>query len=224
MAITYNSGKVKPIVQVVANLLKKDPTLHEDHERLWATVCVNIPQLKDHKRCPNCSASMVQYEYNIDVLDIALVVAMAKRVKENMQNPEGEQLSFGEANRIHVPTLDVSDAVRHRTTKCSKLGLIAKYKEGGSQINGTWLVTARGFKALRGEEIPTGTVVWRGQILDRPETVTTFDSVRATYIKRIERFERTKHKAPKDDHRGVMGTYNETEWVDFAGVHKGELF
>lgn len=207
MSKKYNPGKIKPIVNVVARILEKDPTLHQDHDRLLANVYVNVLELKDNTRCPNCTASMVQYEYNVDVLDIALVIAMGKYVRKGLN----EAKSFTEANQVHVPTLEVSDAVRHRTTKCSKLGLVAKHRVDGKQINGTWVVIKRGFEALKGEEIPNGTIVWRGNIIDRPGTLTTFDAVRRGYSKRVSDYERKNRKAPKDDHR-------------FAGYHEGDLF
>jgi hypothetical protein len=220
MSKTYNPGKIKPMVQVVAGILENDPSLHQDHDRLLATVYVNIPELKDKARCANCSASMVQYEYKIDVLDVALVIGMAQEAKRRVS----DGMSFTEANKVHVPTLDVSDAVRHRTTKCSKLGLIAKYREQGKQLKGTWVITKRGFEALKGKEVPTGTIVWRGNIIDRPDTTTTFESVRTSYTRRVADYERKHRKAPKDDHRDAMGTYNPLEWVDFAGYHDGDLF
>lgn len=220
MSKTYSPGKINPIIKIIAGVIRRDKTILNDMDRLLATVYINIPELKDHTQCANCGASMAQYEYNIDVLDIALVIGMGKQIRRGMN--EGK--NFTEANQIHVPTLDVSDAVRHRTTKCSKLGLVAKHKIDGKQVGGTWVVTNRGFNALKGDEIPTGTIVWRGQILDRPNTVTTFNTVRNTYSKRMQTYERRHRKAPKVDHRDAMGNYYPNDWVDFAGYHEANLF
>lgn len=220
MSKTYSAGKIKPIVQVVARILEKDPSLHKDHDRLMATVYVNVPELQDKEHCANCGASMVQYEYNVDVLDISLIIGMGREVRKALD----EKKDFTEANKVHVPTLEVSDAVRHRTTKCSKLGLVAKVKVEGRHAKGMWVITKRGFEALRGNEIPTGTIVWRGNILDRPDTLTTFEVVRQGYKGRVQEYERKHHKAPKDDHRETMGTYNPNDWIDFAGYNEGKLF
>ncbi len=220
MGKTYNPGKIKPIVKIVARILENDPTLYEDHDRLLATIYVNIEALRDKTRCANCGASMAQYEYNIDVLDVALVIGMGKQIRRGLN----ETKDFTEANKIHVSTLEVSDAVRHRTTKCSKLGLIAKLKIEGRQEKGMWVITKRGFDALGGKEIPTGTIVWRGQIIDRSEALTTFETVRIGYTKKIQHYERKNRKVPEDDYRDTMGTYNPNEWVEIAGYNEGELF
>ena len=213
-------GIIKPLVQVVARILEKTPSLHRDHEKLMAGVYASIPELKDKTHCANCGALMVQYEYNIDILDVALIVSMGREVRRRL----GKEMDFTEANKVHVTTLEVSDAVRHRTTKCSKLGLTAKFKIDNRQIRGTWVITKRGFEALRGVDIPTGTIVWRGKIIDRSSERTTFGAICAGYILRMQGYEQKHNKAPKDDRRNEMGTYNPNEWVDFAGYHDGNLF
>jgi len=220
MRTTYNPGKIKPIIQVVARILENDLSLHEDHDRLMATVFINVPELKDKARCANCDASMAQYEYNMDVLDVALVVAMGESVCQGIE--EGQE--FTEANKIHIPTLQVSDAVRHRTTKCAKLGLIAKNNIDGKDTRGIWVITRRGFEALKGEEIPASTIVWRGKIIDRPEMQTTFETVRRKYIIRIQDYEKRHRDTPRDDHRDAMGAYDKNDWVEVAGYQEGKLF
>ncbi len=220
MKTTYNPGKIKPIIQIVARILENDSSLHKDYDRLLATVFINIPELKDKERCANCDASMAQYEYNIDVLDVALVIAMGENVRQGIE--EGKE--FTEANKIYIPTLQVSDAVRHRTTKCSKLGLVAKNKTDGKDTRGIWVITRRGFEALKGEEIPARTIVWRGKIIDRSETQTTFETVRKKYIIRIQDYKRRNRNAQIDDYRDTMGAYDKNEWVEISGYQEGKLF
>lgn len=217
---SHNVGRITPIVKTISRIIGRDQSLLLDDDRLMANVFNNIPQLKDKTKCPNCDASMAQYEYNLDVLDVALLIGMGRSVKENMK----AGIEFTQANKVHVPTLEVSDAIRHRTTKCSKLGLVAKKMSGDSQEKGMWVITNRGFSALRGEEIVTGRIVWRGGIIDRPDTLTTFGAVRMRYTERMETYEYKHHKHHKDDHREEMGDYKASDWVEFAGHNTGNLF
>lgn len=213
MSEEYNQGKIKPLIKIVAGILNAEPSLHNNHKKLIAKVEAEIPELKDKAHCANCGASMYQYVYNLNIIDIALIIGMAKAVRKAKMG----DMTFTDANRIHCPTLQVSDAVRHKTTRCAKLGLIAKYKKNGKHIKGMWVITRRGFDALKGEEIPNGIIVWRGQTIERPNIMTTFDQVRSRYKTKVE-----KNGQP-DYHNDVIN-YNQNEWIGFDKLHEGELF
>lgn len=214
MSQEYNPGKIKPIIKIIARIVGQDP------DSLLARVEAEVPELKDKTRCANCDASMSQYAYNLNVIDTALIIAMAKHVRQATKGG----VSFTDANRVHVPTLPVSDAVRHRTSRCAKLGLIAKYLKDGRQVKGLWVITRRGFAALKGEEIPDGIIVWRGQTIERPDSMTTFAKVATNYKTKVDNHIKKHNTPPEDSYRDEVMGYNQNEWVDFAGLHEGRLF
>ena len=228
MSKIYNPGKIKPLIKTIANIVEKeidicmqnDTKICVDYGKLMEKIFVEIPELKDETHCANCGASMSQYEYNLNVVDMALIIGMAKKIRKATKAGK----NFTDANIIHVPTLPVSDAVRHRTSRCAKLGLIAKYRKDGQQEKGMWVITRRGFAALRGEEVPTGIIVWRGQTIERKENVTTFTNEVSNYIIKVEKYIKKHNERPEDSHCADAIKYNQNEWVDFAGYHGGKLF
>jgi len=143
----------------------------------------------DPKKCVNCGASLAEYAFTFDYFDAQLLMAMGREVLGTLRKGR----PFAEANKVHVQTLpDLDYTSKSRTTQCAKLGLIAKYKDENSrQVGGTWLITKRGFAALRGEEVPGRVIVYRGAIQERPEATTTLK------------------KATKE--------YRPNEWVEIAG-------
>lgn len=222
MSKEFNPGKINPIIKVIARIVANDPALVFQNldKELIAKVEEEIPELKDKSRCANCAAPMIQYSYNLNVLNTALVINMAKDVKRRI----GIGMEFTEANMVHVPTLDTSDAIRHKTTDCAKLGLLAKYKVDGKHIHGMWVITTRGFEALRGKEVPTGIIVWRGRIIERPGYVTTFDKIRSMYQKKIDKHVKKHNEVPRGSYQDEVIKYNQNEWINFAGFHDGKLF
>jgi len=211
MSKEFNQGKIKPLIKIIAQILEQDPYLHKDYDKLIAKVEAEVPELKDKTKCPNCDASMTQYVYNLNVLGTALVINMAKAVREATRAGK----SFTEANIVHIPTLPTSDAIRHKTTHCAKLGLIAKYIKDGRQIKGMWVITKRGFAALKGEEIPNGIIVWRGRTIERPDNMTTFAKVRARHERKV---------GENNNYCAEVMDYNPNDWIGFAGFHDGRLF
>jgi hypothetical protein len=218
-------GKIQPLAQIVARMVAKDPTLAENPERLMATLVANVPALGKKDTCPNCSASMQEYVFEFDLMDALLLVAMANEVSHRLDTKgrTGELMHFTEANQIKTTQLATTYAARSRTTQCSKLGLVAKMKgPEGRQVPGTWVITTRGWAALRGEAVPKSVRVWRGQILERPEeTITIGEALRSHEAKLLDLHKRGK--TSKADYRQAFSTYNPEEWVHFAGVHQGEL-
>ena len=203
----------------------------DNPDYLMANLSVNIPGFDDKSTCLNCGASMAEYIFELDVLDSLLLIAMAKEVREKMLKPQNTQFkddhsvtTFTEANQVKVQSLGgISYAMKSRTTRCSKLGLIAKYRDKtGRQVPGTWVVTARGWSALRGESVPQAVKVFRGKILERTDDLTTIGALFATYRGTVnERIK--KNKLPKADHREETLGYNATEWVQVAGMHEGDI-
>lgn len=127
-------------------------------------------QKKEKHLCPTCGSVTSAYVFRFDILDLRLLKAMGAEVNRRKW---AENMPFTEANKVHVPSMaDLSLAIRCRTTQCSKLGLVAKAKKGEKHIPGTWIVTARGWKALRGEDVPATVEVFRKQITERPDDLT----------------------------------------------------
>ncbi len=171
------------------------------------------------KRCANCGASMVEEIYSLDCLDAAFIFAMGRAMRERVQ----KEVPFTQANQIHVPTLEATDAVRHRTTKCAKLGLVAKViGSDGKQVKGRWLITARGFAFLRGEPVPRRVAVWRGRIQERYGETTTISGAlqnRAGLVKRSRNFDRIENV----DVRKATTEYRREEWFEYGKVAQGSL-
>ena len=177
-----------------------------------------FPQLgKDSRWCGNCGASMVEEIYSLDCIDAVFMFEMGKSIKERLR----KGIILNEANQVHVPTLATTDAVRHRTTKCAKLGLVAKIKgENGKQVKGRWLITSRGFSFLAGESVPRRVAVWRRKIQERfTETITIGQAMKA----RLETVERSKKVDRNIDVRNMVIDYRREDWFEFGRVKEGTL-
>ncbi len=204
----YHASKAMPIIQMVANLVKKNPSLADNPAYLLATLQHNIPDFDDRSKCINCGASMVEYVQTLDIHDALLLYSMAKL--------RLEITGFNEANKIHVSGSAIPHTQQCRTTKASKLGLIAKAG------NNEWAITDRGWSALRGEPVPKVRVTFRGQILERPEEMTTLRAVFAEHRAKMESLQ-IRNKSLKNDQRGYFATYNQSDWVTVGGIHQGVL-
>lgn len=221
----YHTGKLKPFAQIIARMVQKDPSLADDPDRLMATVVINVPALGKRDTCPNCDASMQEYIFEFDLMDALLLLAMAREVAHRMEirTSQGEHYTFTEANQIKTTQLGTTYAARSRTTQCSKLGLVAKYRgENGRQVPGTWVITKRGWQALRGEAVPKSVRVWRGQILERTEETITISQALRSHEAKLKDLERRGKKA-KTDYREAFSSYEPEEWVHFAGLHDGAI-
>ena len=221
----YHPGKLKPFAQIIARAVQRNPNLANNPDMLWATVVAAVPGLGKKDTCPNCSASMQEYIFEFDLMDALLLFSMARQVqlRLNTRDEHGDDRTFTAANQVKTTQLTTSYAARSRTTQCSKLGLVAKLKgANGHQVPGTWVITKRGWAALRGEEVPKSVRVWRGQILERPEeTITIGEALRNHQEKVRDLYKRGK--TVKTDHTGAFSDYNPNEWVHFAGTHQGEV-
>lgn len=167
----------------------------------------------------------VRYRYTFDVIDGLLLFAMGRHVRERQH----AGLTFTAANQVHVPNLVASLAVRCRTTQCSKLGIVAKCvlrkedvppgsgREAGSQVPGVWVVTDRGFAALRGEKcVPSWVGVKGGSLEERSgKLVGLADAFRA-HQAAVEAAVK-RGRAPRSDYRAQIAGYNPEEWYEITG-------
>ncbi len=159
-------------------------------------------------RCVNCNANMLEEIFTFDYADALLLIAMAKAVRQNTING----IPFTDANSVHVVQIDAPDSVRHRTTQASKLGLIAKKMILNSaskkiQRRGHWIITTRGWAALRGELVPKRVAVFRNQIEERFSDRTTLSDALRT----------NRNKAAQ------IVDYSPAVWVEYGKLHEGYL-
>lgn len=208
----YQPSRIAPIIRIAARMIKEDPTLLDDIDdknyslqKLKTAMKIAIPELADKTKCPCCGESMAQYADTLDVNDALLLINVVEIVKTRMTR---HGLVFTDANKVRISSADIPHTQKCRTTKCSKLGLIAKAG------NAEWSITRRGFEALAGKPVPKTRVTFRGKILERPETLTTFAQIFD---------EHRKKKAKKNDHTQEFRSYNILEWVTFAGYNQGNL-
>jgi hypothetical protein len=218
----FNPGRMWPIVNIIASLIQKRPELVEvsNREYLKATVQRNIPELTDQEHCANCGASMLEYVYTLDYIDALMLLEMAREVRKHRQ----AGIPFTEANKIRVQHLtNATYAMKSRTTKMSKLGLIAKLKgENGHQVPGYWVITRRGFDALKGYQVPKTVRIWRGKIEERGADRTSIQEEFAGHSRKVEA-SLLKGKTPKSDARASFADYDRTQWYEFGDVHEGNL-
>lgn len=220
MTIQYHPQKIKPLAKIVAGICRANPYAMENHDFLWVCLLSEIPQLKNKKKCVNCGANMAEYEYEFDFHDAILI----KRMGDEFRRKLNEGYSFTEANQVHIQGLDnLSYTAKSRTTKVSKLGLIAKLKKSGKHDRRKgWVITRRGFAALRGESVPRSVTVWRGKIEERDTKKITLNEIFKGHTKRVENL-LIRKKTPKADYRDLFKDYDANEWVNIAGYHEGAL-
>lgn len=210
---------MRSIVDATAELIRKDPSLCDDTSRLRHELVRMFPDLAIKERCPNCSASMMEYVFEFDCLDALMLLYMGMDVRHQVR----KGVPFTDANRIRVQHLsNATYAMKSRTTQMSKLGLIAKLMSGDKHAPGMWVITARGFAALRGERVPKRVRVWRGKIEEREADTTTLREAFLLHKGKVEAVIR-RNKAPRTDYRAHFIDYAPDEWYEFAGAHQGTL-
>jgi len=216
----YNPGKIWPIIKITVGLIKNNPQLLDYPELLKATLITNIEELNHPETCGNCGGSMVEYIFELDCIDALMLLTMGKEVRRRLN----EGLDFTEANKVRVQKLDTQTyAMKSRTTKMSKLGLVAKLiGEKGRQVPGTWVITKRGFDALKGRRVPKSVRVWKGRIEERNEETITLSQAFDSYRKKVEQIIR-RNKNSKADYRNYFEDYRQEEWYTIGGIHEGKL-
>lgn len=202
----YNKGKLPKLWDLLVKLHREKPEVFEDAGYLKAVVSQPWKALNDHTKCPNCGENMTEYVHKLDFFNALLLKEMGDVVKRKLR--EGKE--FKDANQVHVVSQDFHDCVRHRTTQCRTLGLIAKVKneQGKHDREKGWLITARGFKALKGYQVPAEVTVFRNQIEERTDVTTTIDEVFNSYT---------------GENRSLVGERDPHEWVNFGNYHQGDL-
>lgn len=203
---TYNDGQFPTLWRFLVKLHAESPQAFDSAEYLRAHVAQVWPALNDRTMCPNCGENMVEYLPKLDFFNALLLKKMGDVIDQRIR----KGMPFTEANQVHVVSQDFHDCVRHRTTQCRSLGLIAKVRndKGGHAREKGWLITRRGFDALRGDKIPAEVTVFRNKIIKRSEEMTTLAEVFEMY-----------EGANKDQ----LGEYDPMRWVTFGGMHTGEM-
>jgi len=204
----YLPSKIRPIVQIVARLVQQDITLADNQDLLWANVLSAIPELKDKTKCI-CGQSLKISLYEADLHDALLILAMARVVRENVR----QGMSFTEANKVHIPTLQATQATLKRQTKCDYLGLIKQNPNWRG--TGYWCLTSWAWQALRGEPIHKAVKYWEGQLLGRSKAMTTLGDMFQNHKDLVE-LAIAKRKAVKADYRAKFEDYNQSEWVELS--------
>lgn len=216
------TGQIPAMVTYLADLVQRTGT--SDPKYMWANLIRAFPQLQDKTKCANCTANMVQDVYTFDCLDAWLLMEMGNAIDKRFS--QGMNLTV--ANQVRVQDLPVSYSAKSRTTQMSKLGLVAqlkgKNKAGKTvKIPGIWVITDRGFKALRDEPVRLRVPVWRGEIQDgyTDETITISEALKINRDKVEDLIKR--NKTVKNDYRILLEKYDPQRWVEFGRVTAGAL-
>ena len=200
-------GKIENLWDYLAKLHQHQPEAFESAGYLRAMVARNWEALNKKEECPNCDASMIESVPRLDFHNAVLLKRMGDEVKQKLR----QGVEFKEANAVHVVSLNTSDAIRHRTTMCRTLGLIAKVRneKGGHDTKRGWLITKRGWDALRGEAVPAEVVVFRNKIEERSDEMITLREVFAS------------RTAPEDEE--LIGRYEPQQYYQMGKAHQGKM-
>ena len=198
----YNKGKLPNLWNYLVKLHKENPeAFNADGGYLRAIVAKKWKALNDKTCCPNCSASMQQYDTSFDYFDAKLLQAMGDVVNTKL----AKGMDFTHANMVHIQKECKADyTMKSRQSKCRTLGLIAKVMKEDGKVHDQeagWVITRRGWKLLSGGQIPKKVVVFRNEIIERFEEMTTMTEVM---------------KAKKD-------SFDPRDWYSVASLAKGTL-
>lgn len=106
----YQATKIRSLVQIAARIAAEDPTIVENMDYLWARLSMRVPEIKEIEKCFGCGRSMKVTIYEADLHDALLILTMAREVKKNLDNG----LNFTEANKVHIPSLNATNATIKR--------------------------------------------------------------------------------------------------------------
>lgn len=206
MKKTYAKGKLPKLWPLLVKIHQENPEHFASADQLENFVSGIWHALRDKEHCPNCGEGMTEYVHKLDFFNALLL----KKMGEIVHHRVGYGMAFTEANQVHVVGEDFHDCVRHRTTQCRTLGLIAKVKtaDGKHDREKGWLITARGFAALRGEPVPAEVAVFRNHIEERFDRKVTLAQVFASYA---------------GENKHLTGEYDPMKWVHFGKAHEGAL-
>lgn len=203
------SSKIWPAIKIACRVVQNQPEILDDELRFKVTLAQLIPELRDKSKCLGCGRSMKITIYEADLHDALLILAMAKQVRDNI----AKGMQFTEANKVHIPTLNATNATIKRQTKCDYLGLIKQPENWRG--TGCWLLTRWGWKAIRGEEISKSVKYWEGNLIGRSEAKITIIEMFKKHKDLVERAI-AKKKAIKADYRFRFEGYNPKDWMEFT--------
>lgn len=205
----YCPTKIRPLMQMVARMVQKNPDLANNMDALWASLTLSVEGLGKESECFGCGRSMKVSLYEADVLDALLVLGMAKVVQANL----AKGMPFTEANKVHIPTLKMPQGVLKRQTKCDYLGFVKQ--QDAWRYTGYWCLTSWAWKALRGEEVPRAVKYWEGNILGRSKATTTLAQMFATHTAQVDKAI-AKRKSVRADYTGHIEAYDPKEWGGYG--------
>jgi hypothetical protein len=214
----YYGGRIKTLVETVAKLIEKNPTLASNLPHLHATLAANLEGYGKRDKCYNCKRSMKITVYTADLHDALLILAMAQEVRKNIENRNLFN-NFTEANKVHIPTLNATQATLKRQTKCDYLGLIKQ--PANWRGTGYWCLTSWAWKALRGDEIPKSVKYWEGNLIGRSDETTTLAGMFSTHTCLVQSAI-AKRKAVRADYRANYQDYKPSDWSGFGGYIQDE--
>lgn len=206
----YNPGRLDWFIAdiVLATVSVTGQPISYDQEEEIKKVFTNLNLIvKDETRCPNCDASMAQYNYSFDALDALLLFAIAKRSKETKNEA------------VHVPSLTVSHAIKCRTTKAQYFGFIQKHRIKGKHAGGMWKLTHKGEEAIANQQVTASITVWRDEVIDWSGE-TTVGAVFAEYRKKIQD-RKDRGIMSRDDYSQYVD--DALKWYSVAGYQQGKL-
>lgn len=209
-------GKLPKLWPYLVQLQKEHPEAFDDPDTLRRTVSGPWAALKDPSSCPNCLRGMEIKVYKADLHNALFLLAMARAVGENME----KGMSFTEANRVHAPSLPVSNTVSKRITQCDYLGFVKQPDK--LRRTGYWVITSWGWKALAGEPVPAAAKYWNGKLKERSSQTITLSEMFKVHRDLVMKAARMKKKV--NDHTAEIGEYNPKDWAPFAGYEEGQLF
>jgi phage tail protein X len=206
----YYGGRIKNLVEIVASTVAKNPGLANDLPLLHATLTASVEGYGKRESCFNCRRSMKITLYEADLHDALLIKAMSEVVKHNLN----KGMTLTEANKIHLPTLNATNATIKRSTKCDYLCFIKQRKNWRG--TGYWALTGWAFAALRGEPVHAAAKYWEGKLIERSTEKTTLDTFFKKHRELVER-SIAKRKAVKADYRAQFADYNPADWSVTSG-------
>ncbi len=210
-------GKLPKLWPLLVTLFNERKDAFDSPEELREIVGQYWKQIHDPTKCPNCGRGMEIKIYKADLHAALFLLAMAREVRANLE----KGMSFTEANKVHVPSLPVTNAVSKHITHCDYLNFVKQSKE--LKGTGYWFITTWGWKALRGDRVPAHAKYWAGNLIGRSEETITLSEMFRTHRELVAKAIELR-KSVRSDHRDAFRDYDPREWAPYAGNAEGSLF
>lgn len=203
----YYPTKIRPLVQMVARMVQKDPTLADRQDYLMACIQASAEEFKDCSKCEGCGRSMKITLYELTITDMLLVLKMAEAVREKIK----QHKPFTEANSTAMSEIQAPSTILKRQTKCDYLGLIKKNPKKPRR----WVLTTWAWKALRDERINKAVKYWEGNIIARSKDSVTFGEL--IHKHRVQVDQATlKKKVARADYTNLLQSYDPEHWRGYG--------